>query len=101
MDMRLLWFVLAGFVLGFATSLLWEWLYFRRWRMAQTTQSATPQWSATPERYTLTREVDQRPVASPVAVEYRSPGVFLEGEQPTAPVAFDPADPDPAPQRLV
>ncbi len=28
MTMRLLWFVLAGFLLGFAASTLWEWLHF-------------------------------------------------------------------------
>lgn len=37
-----LWFVLAGFVLGFAASLLWEWLYFRKrrlqWQSTEITQ---------------------------------------------------------------
>lgn len=33
-DMRLIWFVLAGFILGFSVSTLWEWLYFRRRRVA-------------------------------------------------------------------
>jgi len=28
------WYVLAGFLLGFSVSTLWEWLYFRRRRMA-------------------------------------------------------------------
>ncbi|MCB9140013.1 MAG: hypothetical protein H6642_16855 [Caldilineaceae bacterium] len=30
----LLWYVLAGFILGFAVSLLWEWAYFRGRRLA-------------------------------------------------------------------
>lgn len=31
---RLLWFVLAGFILGFATSTIWEWYYYRGKRIA-------------------------------------------------------------------
>lgn len=31
---RLLWFVLAGFILGFATSTIWEWYYYRGKRLA-------------------------------------------------------------------
>jgi hypothetical protein len=27
------WYVLAGFLLGFGVSTLWEWVYFRRRRM--------------------------------------------------------------------
>ena len=30
---KALWFVLAGLILGFALSTLWEWLYFRRARL--------------------------------------------------------------------
>lgn len=33
MDMRLIWFIFAGFLLGFSVSTLWEWLYFRRRRL--------------------------------------------------------------------
>jgi hypothetical protein len=32
MDGQLVWYLLAGFLLGFATSTLWEWLYYRRIR---------------------------------------------------------------------
>ncbi|MEM7538717.1 MAG: hypothetical protein AAF639_41530 [Chloroflexota bacterium] len=31
--LELLWYILAGFILGFTTSTLWEWLYFRGERM--------------------------------------------------------------------
>ena len=33
LQIRLVWYVLAGFVLGFTTSTLWEWLYFRQFRL--------------------------------------------------------------------
>ena len=32
-QIQMLWFVIAGFVLGFTTSTLWEWLYYRRKRL--------------------------------------------------------------------
>jgi len=45
-----LWFVLAGFVLGFAASLLWEWLYFRKrrlnWQSTKITQLEEPTFAA-------------------------------------------------------
>lgn len=36
MATNLLWFVMAGFLLGFATSTLWEWFYFRKERLKLT-----------------------------------------------------------------
>jgi hypothetical protein len=70
MELRLIWFVLAGFILGFATSMLWEWLYFRRQRVRTYVQSATTTGQAASSPYTL---IDDG---------IRSPGVFLESEQP-------------------
>jgi hypothetical protein len=35
MPLEMLWFILAGFALGFATSTLWEWFYYRRQRAAR------------------------------------------------------------------
>lgn len=34
MNLSVLWYVLAGAILGFALSTLWEWLYYRSKRMA-------------------------------------------------------------------
>jgi len=35
MELELLWYVLAGFILGFIVSTLWEWLHFRRERQTR------------------------------------------------------------------
>lgn len=109
MELRLLWFVLAGFILGFATSMLWEWLYFRRRRLAVGLYSTPALHQAPPTPYTLIGE-EQSPSAVPGA-DYRSPGVFLDSEQLTS-IAVDtsrrddttlvnpsslPAKPDPIP----
>jgi|GEM_PF-2750462 len=37
----LLWFLLGGFVLGFATSHLWEWLFYRKQRLAWKNREVT------------------------------------------------------------
>src|SRR5687767_14033201 len=82
MELRLVWFVLGGFVPGFATSMLWQWLYFRRQRVQAYVQpvSTTGQPASSP--YTLIGDGSQRPSAPGSTAEYRSPGVFLESEQP-------------------
>jgi hypothetical protein len=80
MELGILWFVLAGFILGFATSTLWEWLYFRRRRVRTYIQPAITSRQPGSNPYTLLDEGSQRPVTP--AAEYRSPGVFLESEQP-------------------
>lgn len=99
LSFQALWFVVAGFVLGFATSTLWEWLYYRGKRRL-------PQDSTPPASPSLARPVDQpteredatatKP-ATPWAVPYRSPRVYLESEQPASadPVLSPPA-PSPA-----
>lgn len=87
-QMRILWYVLAGFVLGFITSTLWEWLYYRKQRLRWRTpgadaRGATTAWGAeTSRQETMAADTDEgAPWAAPV---YRSPGVFLESEQEPA-----------------
>jgi hypothetical protein len=83
-EWQIFWYLLAGFVLGFAASTLWEWLYFRGHRL----RAAAP----LPE----IREAEAQPKVVTSAwntdTAYRSPAIFLEGEQP----AFEPAQPPPS-----
>lgn len=78
-----LWLVLAGFLLGFTASTLWEWFYFRKQRVKPRSSSVR---AGEPEG--KARELDDRaaPPAraksqSVAASGYRSPGVFLESEE--------------------
>lgn len=90
MSFRVLWFVVAGFVIGFTTSTLWEWLYYRRKRLAMLAEHSD-----------FVRDAERRQggvshaqeTATSDATEwrppfYRSPGVFLESEQPGADATF-------------
>lgn len=83
-----LWLVLAGFILGFAASTLWEWLYYRGKRQAQEGQaSATTVYPAHADnpRPIYDEAVHDEAVhdeSNPAwAFSYRSPGVYLESEQ--------------------
>ncbi len=71
MEWHVLWFLLAGFVLGFAASTLWEWLYFRGVRLRSAGSGST------------TKVIGQEPTLPTLhtTTDYRSPAVFLEGEQ--------------------
>jgi len=83
MSLRVLWFVIAGFILGFATSTLWEWLYYRGKRRTQLMQAAHPIFPATPP--TPSRAEQEASLEQPQAtwaLSYRSPGIYLENEQP-------------------
>ena len=73
MNWQALWFVLAGLILGFALSTLWEWFYFRRERL-----SAKDERVAELERQLRMAEQRNRAKASG---GYQSPGVLLESEQ--------------------
>jgi predicted flap endonuclease-1-like 5' DNA nuclease len=82
MELRSLWFLLAGFILGFAVSLLWEWLYFRqvRWRaLSQAIPDSPP--PTEPTDFAASQESDGN-VDIWSAPAYRSPNVLLEGEEP-------------------
>ncbi|MDQ3247924.1 MAG: DUF4332 domain-containing protein [Chloroflexota bacterium] len=97
MQIRLLWYVLAGFVLGFITSTLWEWLYYRRLRrrtVVRDSSTVTTAW-AMPTEGNDGLAVQVEPWATPA---YRSSSVLLESEQDlvepyplqTTPVASSP-----------
>ena len=83
MTLRLLWFVLAGFLLGFAASTLWEWLHFRRERIKLRDQRVRELEGQIHDQRRMMSE-EREPVAQPVAVraqpQYHSPGVFLDSE---------------------
>jgi hypothetical protein len=109
MNWQLLWFVLAGFVLGFAVSTLWEWVYYRGLRqqaLAQLRQNPARAFrmigeEAPPESGATGGEV-------PVDTSYRTPSVFIEGEdgdrggqpsyEPLAGPWVQPAPPAPPPE---
>ena len=118
-----LWLVLAGFILGFAASTLWEWLYYRGKRQVQGGQApATTLYAPrtdTPHRDLHESASDE---SDPTwAFSYRSPGVYLESEQtervdptemvlesptkviiapPPEPIVSSPPQVDPKPPRL-
>ena len=106
MQMRIFWYVLAGFVLGFITSTLWEWLYFRKRRLERDSAFAkgaafTAAWrSETASRAETSSANMPDPAMPPQNVArrktpaaatndellwqtsaYRSPGVFLDSEK--------------------
>jgi predicted flap endonuclease-1-like 5' DNA nuclease len=89
MTMSLLWYVLAGVLLGFAASTLWEWLYFRRKRLnweserVQELEQELADEQALNEQMRRAREHEN----SGAVPEYASPSVFLESEAPAAKVA--------------
>ena len=99
MATNLLWFVMAGFLLGFATSTLWEWFYFRKERLKLTDRRIRELEAKLREPET-TNEPPSPANAIPTVASvtgssgssssrtsawgdtaYRSPGVFLESEE--------------------
>ena len=108
---KLLWFVLAGFLLGFTVSTLWEWFHFRRERLKLTDRrirELEEQLRERDEEIAVGSVGESEPDADEEAwtdPAYRSPGVFLEteslppesaSEPPTAPVRAPSAAPVPA-----
>ncbi|MCX6047421.1 MAG: DUF4332 domain-containing protein [Chloroflexi bacterium] len=108
MQIGILWYVLAGFVLGFTVSTLWEWLYYRgrrlRGRVNVAVDVAGP---VEPNAFGPTVSVGRwrepaidRADAQDAANEplpwatptYRSSGVFLESEKEFATQSIPPAD---------
>lgn len=118
-----LWLVLAGFILGFAASTLWEWLYYRSKRQVQGGQAPATTLYA-PRTDTPHRDLNESASdeSDPTwAFSYRSPGVYLESEQtervdptemvlesptkviiapPPEPIVTSPPQVDPHPLRL-
>lgn len=78
-----LWLVLAGFILGFAASTLWEWLYYRGKRQTQGGQasSATVYPAPVDNPHAIHDEAGHDESDPAWAFSYRSPGVYLESEQ--------------------
>lgn len=82
-----LWLLVAGFILGFAVSTLWEWLYYRGKRQAQLgqTPSVTIAPARTEDPHTSHDATTNEEVTDAWTFSYRSPGVYLESEhQPTS-----------------
>ncbi|MFN8465025.1 MAG: hypothetical protein U0X20_05715 [Caldilineaceae bacterium] len=74
------WYVLAGFLLGFILSTLWEWLYFRRRRM-QIENQRIVELEATVRSLSTVSQSAEANTSSGFAAGYQSPMVFLEGEE--------------------
>jgi hypothetical protein len=74
------WYVLAGFLLGFILSTLWEWLYFRRRRMQIENQRIAELEATVRSLSTVSQSADAN-TSSGFAAGYQSPMVFLEGEE--------------------
>jgi hypothetical protein len=88
------WYVLAGFLLGFSVSTLWEWVYFRRRRM-NIRDRRIAELEATVRAYTAAANVPNGDTAIDDWAEptFQSPGVYLETEEapPSTPAPESPA----------
>lgn len=85
------WYVLAGFLLGFSVSTLWEWIYFRRRRM-NIRDRRIAELEATVRAYTAAASVPNVDAVTDDWAEptFQSPGVYLETEEaPPSPPAPD------------
>lgn len=93
-SLRIVWFVLAGFILGFASSTLWEWLYYRHKRQARVEQAAQPLFPSVraDRRAGVHGEGEVKEADEVWAVPYRSPGVYLESEKSALPSPAPVAD---------
>ncbi|HMN28917.1 MAG TPA: hypothetical protein PKE45_12270 [Caldilineaceae bacterium] len=81
MEGQLVWFLLAGFLLGFACSTLWEWFYYRGVRRRNLAAQAPPANGYTAEPITTAvMAANEQPATES---GYRSPAVFIEGEEQT------------------
>jgi predicted flap endonuclease-1-like 5' DNA nuclease len=109
MTTQLLWYVLAGFLLGFTASTLWEWFHFRKERMKLRDRRVTELEAKLREQEELATKRQFEAEEEWPAPAYRSPGVFLETEDAgaaarTAAVAsaqagaLPPASPAPQPR---
>jgi hypothetical protein len=73
------WYVLAGFVLGFILSTLWEWLYFRQRRLRSENRRIEELEAALRAQSAATRGAETG--TNGFAGGYQGPPVYLEGEQ--------------------
>ena len=82
MTTSLLWYLLAGVLLGFAASTLWEWLYFRRKRMKLDERRVQELEAELADERALNAQMRlaQEELSGRTVSEYASPGVFLDSE---------------------
>ena len=74
------WYVLAGFLLGFILSTLWEWLYFRSRRL-RIENRRIAELEARVRSLTPPAGAADSAIAPGAPPPYQGPGVFLESEQ--------------------
>lgn len=74
------WYLLAGFLVGFILSTMWEWLYFRRRRL-NIENRRIAELESTIRSLTAAGTVAGTLSSPTSASGYQGPGVFLENEQ--------------------
>jgi hypothetical protein len=98
MEQSFWWYLLAGIILGFIISTLWEWLYFRRRRLVLTDRRIAELEAALRTANRTQQERSLESAEAWPASSYRSPDVFLESEAPQ-PIGSGP-EVKPSPQRV-
>jgi len=88
------WYLLAGFIIGFTLSTLWEWLYFRRKRM-RIENRRIAELEAMLRSYSIAQESQSVAAGSGeswVSPSFNDPGAYLDIEDEAAVAAAPPAD---------
>lgn len=75
------WYVLAGFLLGFGVSTLWEWVYFRRRRMTIRDRRIVELEAAVRAYAAASAPGDDPTVEDWAEPAFQNPGVYLETEE--------------------
>jgi predicted flap endonuclease-1-like 5' DNA nuclease len=107
MTLRILWFILAGFLLGFTISTLWEWFHFRRERIKLDERRVRELTAQLLDKERLLESSQAMASVAPVweGAAYQSPGVFLETEEMAHPPPASESEgsresPDPPPEDI-
>jgi len=80
------WYLLAGFIIGFCLSTVWEWLYFRQRRMRIADRRiAALQQQLDSQMRAARPDIPSEPGVTWTATEYQSPGILLENETDAQP----------------
>ena len=88
------WYLLAGFIVGFILSTIWEWLYFRRKRM-RIENRRIAELEAMLRSYTIAQEsqtIAGAPRDNWVSPPFDDPGAYLDIEDAAAVSSAPPAD---------
>lgn len=88
------WYLLAGFIVGFILSTIWEWLYFRRKRM-RIENRRIAELDAMLRSYTIAQEsqtITGAPRDNWVSPPFDDPGAYLDIEDAAAVSSAPPAD---------